>query len=80
MATDSFTVNFNREYPTYVNPDGTHKLNRRWVLWSHDNGKGWLESDYTRHAVISTVEQFWEIYNGLPSLNNKDMWFLGSSN
>ena len=67
---------FDAEHPDFLNPDGTHKLNCNWVLWSHDDGKGWSLRDYTRHCLITTVEEFWETFNGLSSLNNKDMWFL----
>ncbi len=71
-----FVLQFNKDYPELLNKDGSHKLNDRWVLWSHSPDKGWKLDDYTKHCVMCTVEEFWNVYNGLPSLNNKDMWFL----
>lgn len=68
---------FDKEHPTLVNPDGTHKLADRWVLWSHSHdNQGWRAQDYRKHCTISTVEGFWNIWNGLPSMINRDMWFL----
>lgn len=63
--------------PKCINKDGNHKLNAPWVLWSHDHlCPNWGVKDYRRHCVIETVEDFWNVYNGMPSLLNKDMWFL----
>lgn len=76
-ATMEFVNEFDREHPELLNPDGTHKLADKWVLWSHaHDDKGWKLENYRKHCTISTVEGFWEIFNGLPSLINRDMWFL----
>jgi len=73
----SFLKEFNLEHPELVNTDGTHKLADRWVLWSHaHDDRGWKLADYRKHCVISTVEEFWEVFNGKPSLINRDMWFM----
>ena len=72
-----FVTEFNEEYPESVDHNGNHPLNCEWVLWSHDwDKKGWQEKDYDSYGSIATVEEFWNVYNGLPSLLNKDMWFL----
>lgn len=64
------------EHPDYLK-DGKHKFNTPWVLWSHAHDcKGWEEKDYIKHTTINTVEDFWNVYNGFASLNNRDMWFL----
>lgn len=68
---------FDKEHPEMLNPDGTHKLAGTWVLWSHDvDNPSWDLSGYRKHDKITTVEEFWEIFNGMPSLINRDMWFL----
>lgn len=57
----------------------SHKLQSKWVLWSHqpeDVCNQWDVSSYRKHAVISTVEEFWNIFNGFKSLVNPDMWFF----
>ena len=72
----SSIAKFDLAHPDLLTPEGNHKLNDRWVLWAHDEGKGWSAQDYTKMAVIATVEDFWNVFNGLPSLNYKDMWFL----
>ena len=70
---------FNAERPAFLRDDGQHRLAGRWVLWSHvpaSENDRWDMESYRRHCVIETVEQFWNVFNGLPSLVNKDMWFL----
>jgi len=53
-----------------------HKLNNSWVLWRHPvDSKDWTLKGYQQIAVMSTVEEFWLIYNSLPSVAH-DMWFL----
>jgi hypothetical protein len=67
----------NETRPDCLTPEGEHLLDSAWVLWSHPwDSKKWDLKDYIKHVTIRTVEQFWEVYNGLPSLNNRDMWFL----
>ena len=74
---ETFVKTFDSENPEFVNPDGTHKLSCNWVLWSHAHDvRGYKLEDYEKHCVIRTVEDFWNVFNGLPSLINKDMWFL----
>jgi hypothetical protein len=79
-ASDSkseFVSQFDGEHPELLNPDGTHQLSDQWVLWSHaHDNRGWKLADYRKHNTISTVEEFWETFNGMPSLINRDMWFL----
>ena len=73
----AFVADFDKQHPELVNPDGTHRLADQFVLWSHaHDNPGWRLSDYREHCTISTVEEFWTIFNGLPSLINRDMWFL----
>ena len=68
---------FDHDHPELVNKDKTHKLKDSWVLWSHDaDNPSWKLEDYRKHEPFNTVEGFWEIFNGMPSLINRDMWFL----
>lgn len=68
---------FDREHPDLLDEKGHHKLEDTWVIWSHDaDNRSWALSAYRKHCEFSTLEEFWDIYNGLPSLNNRDMWFL----
>lgn len=74
-----YVTEFNREHPELVNEDGTHPLHTGWVLWSHlpsSKNNKWDLPSYRKHATLRTVEDFWNVYNGLPSLVNQDMWFL----
>lgn len=75
----SFSQEFDKDHPELVDAHGRHVLGDKWVLWSHQpyqENDDWTLRGYTKHATISTVEEFWEIFNGFPSLVNKDMWFL----
>lgn len=75
-----FVAQFDEERPSFRREsDGQHMLNDRWVLWSHvpaHENDDWSLKSYRRHLVIETVEEFWNLFNGFPSLVNKDMWFL----
>ena len=74
-----YLTQFNKDYPQFVASDGTHPLKDTWVLWTHapsNECNDWSIAGYKKHAEISTVEDFWYIFNGLKSLLNKDMWFL----
>lgn len=54
-------------------------LHSTWVLWSHppeSECNRWDISSYVKHCEISTVEEFWNVFNGFKSLINPDMWFL----
>jgi len=73
----SVVTELNETCPHYLNSKGEHLLNTKWVLWHHSFDSGnWELNGYNKYATISTVEEFWLIYNDLPSINNKDMWFL----
>jgi len=76
MSTQTVIEQLDIEHPEYLK--GTsHMLNCPWVLWSHAwDCKKWDEKDYLKHVTVRTVEEFWELYNGLPSFNNRDMWFF----
>jgi len=68
-SVSSASDEFNDDY--YIEKDGVrqHKLNNTWVLWRHPvNSTDWSISGYQKVAVISTVEEFWAIYNILPTL------------
>lgn len=76
---NDYAAIFDKEHPEMRNDDGTHKLADRWVIWSHEPhhvNPSWDLSGYRKHCTISTVEEFWEVFNGLPSMINDDMWFL----
>ena len=71
---------FDQAHPDSVNDKGEHALRDKWVLWSHAPERlnnDWSLNGYERHCVIDTIEGFWNVYNGLPSIvSNEDMWFL----
>lgn len=54
---------------------GHHSLHDNWVLWYHDNNDDWSKESYRRIAEFGTVEEFYGIYNKLPSIVH-GMWFL----
>lgn len=75
----TFIKSFDKEHPQFVDKDGNHRLQNAWVMWSHaptSKCNKWDISSYVRHTTIRTVEEFWSIFNGFPSLVNEDMWFL----
>lgn len=55
-----------------------HSLQRAWYMWSHPvDSYDWSLESYKKHSIrIDTVETFWEIYNDIGTINDKDMWFL----
>ena len=66
----------NKDHPENITEDGKHKLNDTWVLWNHPvSSRDWKLSGYNKVATFSTVEDFWELYNSIPSLTSS-MWFL----
>lgn len=76
---DEYIANFNIENPKFVSSNGSHPLNDKWVLWMHQPASKcnrWDLASYKQHCVISTVEDFWNLFNGMKSLVNEDMWFL----
>jgi hypothetical protein len=79
MVDKDWVNRFNQENPDKVNPNGSHPLQSKWVLWTHkphSENSDWTIRGYEQQATISTVEEFWYVMNGLPSMNNPDMWFL----
>lgn len=53
-----------------------HLLNTAWTLWHHGSqSTDWTIKGYTKIATFNTIEEFWEIYNVLPTVSC-DMWFL----
>ena len=63
---------------TYIPKTSTeqHRLNDNWVLWFHEmNSEDWTVESYKKLAEISTIEEFWSVYNHIPSVIN-GMWFL----
>src|SRR3989338_9415448 len=57
-----------------------HYLNTAWTLWHHSSqSTDWSLNGYTKVATFYTIEQFWEIYNALPTITY-DMWFLMRGN
>jgi hypothetical protein len=74
-----YVKKFNDRNPSCLNPDGTHPLNNSWILWSHAPASEcdkWDIDSYVNHGKVSTVEDFWHIFNGIKSLVNPDMWFF----
>ncbi len=68
--------NLNTNHPDFLTKDGKHKLNDTWILWHHPvNSRDWKLSGYEKVATITTIEEFWELYNDLPSLTSS-MWFF----
>lgn len=76
---------FDSEHPKYLNADGTHRLNDKWVLWYHPlNCNDWetisditdpCKTGYKIICSIDTVERFWTVFNNLPCIYN-GFWFL----
>ena len=55
---------------------GNHVLNDSWVFWFHDmNDQDWSPKSYKRMTEFTTVENFWGLYNHIPSVIN-GMWFM----
>lgn len=53
-----------------------HQLNSSWVLWRHPiDSKDWSLKGYQKVATVSTVEQFWQLFNTMPTVS-RDMWFF----
>jgi hypothetical protein len=79
QTTQSYVSKFDKEHPEMLNPDSSHKLAGAWTIWSHEAhhiNPNWNLQGYREHCTITTVEEFWNIFNGMPSLINEDMWFL----
>lgn len=53
-----------------------NKLKHTWILWYHSSdGDDWSMQSYRKLYEFSTVEDFWRLYNNLPSIVNC-MFFL----
>lgn len=56
-------------------PTRNHRLNNKWTLWYHDGKSDWTQSSYHKIYEFDTVEDFWRLYNNIPSVVNS-MFFL----
>lgn len=62
---------------TQINTDNQNLLHNVWVLWYHEmNSSDWSRESYLKVAEFKTVEEFWTVYNHLPTLVVNGMWFL----
>jgi len=53
-----------------------HVLENTWILWYHDpDDTNWSLESYKKIYEFNTVEDFWRLYNNLPSIVNS-MFFL----
>ena len=53
-----------------------HPLKNTWILWYHDpEDSDWTLESYKKIYEFSTIEDFWRLYNNLPSIVNS-MFFL----
>lgn len=80
---DKIITELDEQSPNFKNEKGEHLLNGKWVLWFHSaDVSDWSLKGYKKYGPdssfrpIETVEDFWRVYNDLPSINNRDMWFL----
>lgn len=53
-----------------------HLLANTWILWYHDpDDTNWSLASYKKIYEFNTIEDFWRLYNNLPSIANT-MFFL----
>jgi hypothetical protein len=53
-----------------------HILANTWILWYHDpDDTNWSLASYKKIYEFNTIEDFWRLYNNLPSIANS-MFFL----
>ena len=53
-----------------------HMLENTWILWYHDpDDTNWSLESYKKIYEFNTVEDFWRLYNNIPSIAN-NMFFL----
>lgn len=52
-----------------------HPLENTWILWYHNGKDNWTMDSYQKIYEFSTVEDFWRLYNNIPSVVN-NMFFL----
>lgn len=59
-----------------IKTDSEKRLNNNWVLWYHDvESDDWSLAGYQKLITISTIGEFWRLYNSLPTLVH-GMWFF----
>lgn len=59
-----------------VSEDKKHPLQNTWILWYHEpDSKDWSLESYKKIYEFDTIEDFWRLYNNLPSIVNS-MFFL----
>jgi hypothetical protein len=58
------------------------ELNNKWILWSHNNKNDWTINGYKKMYEISSVYEFWKIYNNWDKLGGltKNNLFLMKEN
>ena len=59
-----------------------HYLNNNWTLWFHNpETDEWSEDSYIKIYSFNTIEQFWGLFNKIPSLHlSTGMYFLMKEN
>jgi len=80
---EDFVKHFDSTHPQCVNTEGAHPLHSTWILWSHPPSAvcdRWDIDSYVQHGKVRTVEDFWNVFNGIKSLVNPDMWFFMREN
>jgi len=53
-----------------------HPLEHTWVLWYHDGKSDWSLESYKYIWEFSTIEDFWRLYNNLPSISNTFIFLM----
>ena len=52
------------------------KLENTWVLWYHDGVSDWSLESYRYICEFNTVEDFWRLYNNIPSFSNSSVFLM----
>ena len=51
-----------------------HFLKNKWTLWFHNpESDEWSEESYTKIYSFNTIEQFWALFNKIPTLQTLAM-------
>ena len=55
-----------------------HRLKNNWTLWFHNpESDEWSENSYIKIYSFNTIEQFWSLFNKIPTLHlSTGMYFL----